>query len=713
MQLLFPGGSLDDAELMYQLSPLARFYNSLAGEAVAAAVADLPAGQRLRVLEIGAGTGGTTSAVLARLPADQLEYTFTDVSAHFLGRARRKFAELGCVDYRTLDIEGDLTAQGFAGQRFDIVVAANVLHATADLRHTFANVARLLAPSGLLAMVEMVRSQRFISISFGLTDGWWKFTDTDLRPTSLLLSGDGWREFLAGQGFGEPCTVPAVAADVPSSMAVQSLILASAPGITAADSLLPAGRRSWLILADADGAGARLADLIVGRGGSAVLATTGATYRATGPGRFELDPTSPQDFARLLVDVAGSGLDGIVHMWSLGHSGRSADVERTAQLRLGSALCLTQALANSGLTARLWFVTRGAQPAGEIAPDAEQAPLWGFAKSVALEHPELHPVCIDLDPSSAADVAGDLLAALVASGGEDQLAVRGGERLAARLVRAGRVVPAPTAAVELAFGDRGTLDDLAVRPAQRRSPGPGEVEIRVHATGLNFKDVLNVLGMYPGDPGPIGGECAGVVVAVGADVAELEVGDAVVAVAPGSFRSHVTCPAVFVVPKPPGLELRRGRRSADRQHHGRVRPPSRRPRRGGRAGADPRGGRRRRSRCRIARPASRRRGLRDGRQRRQAGLPRRARRRSRLRLALARLRGPDHGRHRRRRRRRRAQLTRRRGCRSQSRPAAAGRPLPRDRQARPPGRRGHRPAGSGVGATTSSTGARPRSTNHS
>ena len=85
----------------------------------------------------------------------------------------------------------------------------------------------------------------------------------------------------------------------------------------------------------------------------------------------------------------------------------------------------------------------------------------------------------------------------------------------------------------------------------RRAPAPGEVEIAVEATGLNFKDVLNALGMYPGDPGPLGGECAGRVVAVGAGVTHLRPGDAVLAVAAGSFASHVMASAELVRKLPP------------------------------------------------------------------------------------------------------------------------------------------------------------------
>ena len=203
-------------------------------------------------------------------------------------------------------------------------------------------------------------------------------------------------------------------------------------------------------------------------------------------------------------------------------------------------------------------MTRGAQPAGGIAPDADQAALWGFARTLALEHPELRPASIDLDPSPVTLGGADLLAAVLDADGEDQVALRAGARLVARLVVAD--APDATAArdaapVELALESRGTLDALTRRPMVRRAPGPGEVEIEVLATGLNFKDVLNALDMYPGDPGPLGSECAGVVAAVGAGVTDRRVGEAVVALAPGCFRSYVTCDAGLVVAKPTGTSF--------------------------------------------------------------------------------------------------------------------------------------------------------------
>ncbi|MDP1792586.1 MAG: SDR family NAD(P)-dependent oxidoreductase [Acidimicrobiales bacterium] len=543
LQLLFPGGSLESAEQMYQLSPFAHFYNSLAGEAVAAAVSGLAPNTRLRVLEIGAGTGGTSAYVLPRLPATQTQYTYTDVSQHFLGRARQKFAAYPFVDYRTLDIEGDLGAQGFDASQYDMVVAANVLHATEDLRRTFGNVAELLAPGGVLVMVEMVLPQRFISISFGLTPGWWKFTDLDLRSEQLLLTRGQWQQFLGDNGFTDPQLVPSAAVESPTSLAIQSIVVAQRGDHAFGAASSAVADQRWLILADGS-VGESLARLVDAGGGQAVVVTPGPAFAQIGERRYEIDPTDAAGFERLVAAVAGDELDHVVHLWSQVNVWGSSARER-ARVPLGSALHLSRALANHGAALRLSIVTRGASTAGAIAPDPEAALLWGFAKSLGLEHPELRPLCVDLDPNSHPS-AEELLDAILHAGDEDQLALRHGEKFAARLVAASmRTEPVP---FELTFTDRGTLDNLVIVPTARRRPGPGEVEIRVHATGLNFKDVLNVLGMYPGDPGPLGGECAGTVVDVGEGVDGFHIGDRVVALAQGGFRSHATCDAAFVAP---------------------------------------------------------------------------------------------------------------------------------------------------------------------
>src|SRR5439155_10188616 len=127
-------------EHLYQDSPFLRAYNELIQEVFSSCVEALPAGRTLRVLEVGAGTGGTTVHVLSRLPAHRTDYLFTDVSPLFLARAGEKLREHSFVRYQVLDVERGPEGQGLAPGSVDVVLAANVLHATADLKESLRNV---------------------------------------------------------------------------------------------------------------------------------------------------------------------------------------------------------------------------------------------------------------------------------------------------------------------------------------------------------------------------------------------------------------------------------------------------------------------------------------------------------------------------------------------------------------------------------------------
>jgi len=106
------------------------------------------------VLEVGGGTGGTTLHVLPCLNAQQTEYVFTDVSNVFLSKAAKRFEAYPFVRYRVLDIGSDPDFRVFSPHGFDVVIAANVLHATSDLHSTLERVRKLIAPHGLLVLLE-------------------------------------------------------------------------------------------------------------------------------------------------------------------------------------------------------------------------------------------------------------------------------------------------------------------------------------------------------------------------------------------------------------------------------------------------------------------------------------------------------------------------------------------------------------------------------
>ena len=557
LQLLFPGGSLAALEELYERSPFARLFNGLVSEALAGALAGRPPGQPLRVLEIGAGTGGTTSSVLPLLPRHGTEYVFTDVSPAFLTKARQKFREYPFVRYELLDVEIDPTRQGLTPGGFDVVLAANVLHATRDLRQTVEHVARLVAPEGLLVLLEGTGPQRWVDLTFGMTEGWWRFADPDLRPSYALLSRQGWLELLSAAGFSRGVTVPS-GGGAENDLG-QTVVLARGPRPAAAAAAASPAAGRWLILGDRGGVGRSLAGRLEERGESSVLVEPG--------GPHAVDPTRPEDFRRLVAEALGAGqapCRGVVHLLALdaplAEDAPGEEVRAAEAAVCGSLLHLVQALATAAGSdlPRLWVVTRGAQPVGPSASPlaVAQAAAWGLGRIVALEHPELRCVRVDLDPAPEADVAGSLLAELDSRSGEDQVGVRGDVRHVARLVRSARRPDrslAGDSALRLEATTPGVLDGLSLRPAPRRPPGPGEVEIAVAAVGLNFRDVLSALGMYPGDAGPLGGECAGRVAAVGEGVEGLDVGDEVAAIAAGAFASHVTTRAELAVRKPPSI----------------------------------------------------------------------------------------------------------------------------------------------------------------
>jgi acyl transferase domain-containing protein/SAM-dependent methyltransferase len=207
---LFPDASLSLVEGFYSGNRFAEYYNELTAwairHAIKARLRNIDRREPVRVLELGAGTGGTSVRVLEHIAeyADHLEYVYTDISRAFLQYGRRRFGAIyPFLSFSLLNLEGDLGQYEELGQ-FDIIFATNVVHATKNLGHTLSVIRQLLSPGGCLLLNELTAVQDFLSLTFGLLDGWWLFEDAALRlPHSPLLGQEQWKELLSSKGFTE------------------------------------------------------------------------------------------------------------------------------------------------------------------------------------------------------------------------------------------------------------------------------------------------------------------------------------------------------------------------------------------------------------------------------------------------------------------------------------------------------------------------------
>jgi len=224
LETLFPQGGFELAQDLYERSQTMRYINAVAATAASAFAA--AAGRPLRVLEIGAGTGSTTQAVVAALP-EVAVYHFTDVSDLFLDRARERFAAYPNMRYGRFDLDLPIAEQGYAPGQYDLILSANAVHACTDLGATLREIRGLLAPGGMLALVESTTAFAWFDFTTCLIEGWRKHAD-GLRTDGPLLRPDVWRRGLVEAGFAEVDAWPQAGA--PGDTLGQHLILAQVAG---------------------------------------------------------------------------------------------------------------------------------------------------------------------------------------------------------------------------------------------------------------------------------------------------------------------------------------------------------------------------------------------------------------------------------------------------------------------------------------------------
>ncbi|KPA87543.1 amino acid adenylation enzyme/thioester reductase family protein [Pseudomonas asplenii] len=206
LEIYFPEGSTRVAEGIYRFNPVNAFLNRVAAQLVGHLAANRQG--TLNVLEVGAGTGGTSESLFAALEGHDVRYRFTDLSDFFLERARQRFARWDFIDYGHFDINDEPEPQGVRLGSQDLVVAVNVLHDARNLANTLASLRQILRPGGQLLVIEATQNCRLQMVSIGFIEGMSDYDDWRVENNLPFLSLPQWEAELRGSGFARQQVFP-------------------------------------------------------------------------------------------------------------------------------------------------------------------------------------------------------------------------------------------------------------------------------------------------------------------------------------------------------------------------------------------------------------------------------------------------------------------------------------------------------------------------
>ena len=573
LSLLFPAGSTAGVESFYLDSLSFRGCNQVVQKAVEGLCQALPEGRSLRILEVGAGTGGLTTNLLRVLPAEKVEYWYTDISNFFFTRAKQKFGDYPFIHYQELNLEEGIAEQGFLPQSFDLILASDVLHATRDLRESLTHLRELLVDRGVLLFIDIDpdREILWMDMIFGLIEGWWRFADKKLRVDSPLLSRDCWLSLLGKCGFSDPVAISQFPGDrqfghlvlMARNRQVAASVTPVVPPVVDDDRHKPA---TWLLFADPSPVSRELLELLQASDDTVVTVRPGLAFELEAEGGYRIDPGNHETMDRLFDELDVSAGLQVVDLLSLacpelskeGLSGLSQS-EKLGSHTLIVLLSSLQKRSQLSCLKRLFIVTQGAQPlAAGVDVALNQSQIIGLARVIQNEHPEIYCTCIDLDPKIPNPAA--LYAELLSKSPEEEVVLRHGGRYVPRLRQVaeryaqfswetGKELPP----FNLQVSGAGSIDNLRLQAFAVPVLEPDEVEITVRAAALNFRDLMKTLGLYPSENGAdwqLGDECAGIITAIGAGVRDFQIGDEVITIAAGCLGSRVISKARYLVVKP-------------------------------------------------------------------------------------------------------------------------------------------------------------------
>ncbi|NEP72540.1 MAG: type I polyketide synthase [Okeania sp. SIO2G4] len=304
------------------------------------------------------------------------------------------------------------------------------------------------------------------------------------------------------------------------------------------------------------------------QGIESIRITPGTTYQQLTPKHYQINPQNPEEYTQLLQNQPS--ITGIIHhQWCNQSQSKLelTELQTNPEQTCSSLLHLVQAIIKTKpeTIPKLCIITSDSQSVlSEIeVTNPASGSLWGLGQIISLEHPELRCQRIDYDSKSEqTQTLTAVVAEIQSQSLENQISIRNGVRYVARLAQEHKQRDQQNQPLQLKLSKYGVIDNLNWQPMERHCPSGNEVEIQVATVGLNFRDVLNALGLlqeyYRENLGitsteqlTFGFECAGTIVAVGEEVSQWQIGDEVIAtMIHDGFSSFVTVKAEYLLPKP-------------------------------------------------------------------------------------------------------------------------------------------------------------------
>jgi phthiocerol/phenolphthiocerol synthesis type-I polyketide synthase C len=558
---------------LYDSDPVTRIYSRVVERMVARLVQNLPLERTLRVLEVGNEAGGIVGAIIDSLPGERTDYVFAALSADAKDEAESRLS--GCPFASVISLDTILAPENEAEAGYDIIVTSHLSLDVADPRGILTELRTKLKPGGLLLLLELQPNELHDFVT-GVQSQAGADPGSVPRPASPLLRPAAWELLLRDAGFAQTSVVDDGAGGDDATAAI--VVARNVDRKDTQSEFSAIEPRTWLVftdhLPDSDSRSIvirRLTEL----GHRVIVVRDGDAFKHANKDGFELPAADADAYDELVAALPAkdAGEIEILYMRPTSSDTPSVALDPVAEqdcLSLGfTLLCRAAIRAGSTAIRRLTVITAGAM-LPESTPgalDPAQAPLWGVGRVAMAERPELAIRLVDIDPSQT-DETGirAVLKELLHPDSEDEVILRNEKRYVNRLLRG--MLPAAQSSdkkrdrdhYRLSFDRNDAAHRFSLEALPPADPGPDDVVVRVRAAGLNFRDVLQWVGVLPDEAfeggfsgATLGMEFSGEVIEVGSRVEGFAPGDAVFGVTSNAFSSHLVVKAANLFLKPPSI----------------------------------------------------------------------------------------------------------------------------------------------------------------